>query len=285
MTAATSDRSNIDGPRSCQMLGFRFDAVTMAQAVQRCAVALKDESYLQVGVINAAKVVTMRRDRELRRAVTECGMILADGQAVVWASKVLRTPLPERVAGIDLFTELLAEAARLGYGVYFLGARPEILDRMLAEVGSRFPELRIAGARNGYFGPAEEADVAAGIRASGASLLFLGMPSPKKELFLSRHGASTGAIVVHGVGGSFDVLAGLTKRAPLWYQRHGLEWFYRARQEPLRLGRRYLKTNFAFMLLVAREVLATRLRGRSGQPRTRPDQRGSVGNQPPGVST
>jgi N-acetylglucosaminyldiphosphoundecaprenol N-acetyl-beta-D-mannosaminyltransferase len=285
MTTATSDRSNVDGPRSCQMLGFRFDALTMAQAVRRCAVALEEEAYLQIGVINAAKVVTMRRDRELRRAVTECDMILADGQAVVWASKMLGTPLPERVAGIDLFTELLAEAARLGHSVYFLGARPEILDRMLGEIRSRFPDLCIAGARDGYFGPAEEADVAADIRASAASLLFLGMPSPKKELFLSRHGASTGARVVHGVGGSFDVLAGLTKRAPLWYQRHGLEWFYRARQEPLRLGRRYLKTNFAFMLLVAREVLATRLRGRPEQPGGRPDQSGSGRDRPPGVST
>ncbi len=279
MTTATSDRSNIEGPRSCQMLGLRFDALTMAQAVQRCAAALETEAYLQIGVINAAKVVTMRRDRELKRAVTECDMILADGQAVVWASRMLGTPLPERVAGIDLFTELLAEAARLGYSVYFLGARPEILDRMLGEVRSRFPDLRIAGARDGYFGPGEEADVARDIRASAASLLFLGMPSPKKELFLSQHGASSGARVVHGVGGSFDVLAGLTKRAPLWYQRHGLEWFYRARQEPLRLGRRYLRTNFAFVLMVAREVLATRRHGQRGELGAQPGQPGSGGNR------
>jgi N-acetylglucosaminyldiphosphoundecaprenol N-acetyl-beta-D-mannosaminyltransferase len=285
MTTATSDRSNAEGARTCQMLGFRFDAVTMAQAVQRCMLALDQQTYLQIGVINAAKVVTMRRNDDLREAVSGCGMILADGQAVVWASKMLGTPLPERVAGIDLFTELLAEAERLGQSVYFLGARPEILERMLAEVRSRFPELRIAGARDGYFGPGDEGDVAADIRASGASLLFLGMPSPKKELFLNRQGAATGALVVHGVGGSFDVLAGLTKRAPVWYQQHGLEWFYRARQEPLRLGRRYLKTNFAFMLLVAREVLATRRRSRPEHEGAQPDQSGSAGNRPPEVRT
>jgi N-acetylglucosaminyldiphosphoundecaprenol N-acetyl-beta-D-mannosaminyltransferase len=285
MTTTTSGRSNVDGPSTCQMLGFRFDALTMAQAVQRCMLALDQQTYLQIGVINAAKVVTMRRNDELRQAVSECGMILADGQAVVWASKMLGTPLPERVAGIDLFTELLAEAERLGQSVYFLGARPDILDRMLAEVRSRFPGLSIAGARDGYFGAGEEGDVAADIRASGASLLFLGMPSPKKELFLSRQGAATGALVVHGVGGSFDVLAGLTKRAPLWYQQHGLEWFYRARQEPLRLGRRYLKTNFAFMLLVAREVLAARLHSHQEQPGAQPDHSGSGGNRPPEVST
>jgi N-acetylglucosaminyldiphosphoundecaprenol N-acetyl-beta-D-mannosaminyltransferase len=285
MTTTTSGRSNVDGPSTCQMLGFRFDALTMAQAVQRCMAALDQQTYLQIGVINAAKVVTMRRNDELRQAVSECGLILADGQAVVWASKMLGTPLPERVAGIDLFTELLAEAERLGQSVYFLGARRDILDRMLAEVRSRFPGLSIAGARDGYFGSGEEGDVAADIRASGASLLFLGMPSPKKELFLSRQGAATGALVVHGVGGSFDVLAGLTKRAPLWYQQHGLEWFYRARQEPLRLGRRYLKTNLAFMLLVAREVLAARLHSQQEQPGAQPDHSGSGGNQPPEVST
>ena len=98
------------------------------------------------------------------------------------------------------------------------------------------------------------------VRSSGADVLFVGISSPKKELFLSRWGEATGARVVHGVGGSFDVLAGVTRRAPLWYQKHGLEWFYRARQEPLRLGRRYLTTNVSFIALVAGEMLRSRSR-------------------------
>jgi N-acetylglucosaminyldiphosphoundecaprenol N-acetyl-beta-D-mannosaminyltransferase len=182
-------------------------------------------------------------------------MVLADGQSVVWASRLLGASLPERVAGIDLFTELLHESARRRLRVYFLGARKEILGRMVAEVRHRHPGLTVAGARDGYFAAAQEPGIAAQIRDSGAQLVFLGMTSPKKELFISRWGRATGANVVHGVGGSFDVLAGATKRAPGWCQAYGLEWLYRVRQEPARLGHRYLTTNAAFIALVARELM------------------------------
>ena len=241
------------------LFGLSVDALTMAQAVTRCTDAIEHGGYLAVGVVNAAKVVAMRRNPALRQAVGGCDMVLADGQSVVWASRLLRSPLPERVAGIDLFMELLAEAERRSYRVYFLGARPDVLARMLDEVARRFPGLTVAGARDGYYQADEEAGVAAGIRQSGADMLFLGMSSPRKEIFLGRWGEATRVRVVHGVGGSFDVLAGLTRRAPLWYQKHGLEWLYRARQEPIRLGRRYLTTNLSFMALVAREALRRRV--------------------------
>jgi N-acetylglucosaminyldiphosphoundecaprenol N-acetyl-beta-D-mannosaminyltransferase len=235
------------------LFGLPVDAVTMSQAVARCTDAIKNGEHLSIGVLNAAKVVAMRRNPRLRQAVGECDLILADGQAVVWASRVLGAPLPERVAGIDLFTDLLAEAADRGYRVYFLGARPDILARMLDEAGRRFPGLSVAGARDGYYQAGQEAEVAEDIRRSGADILFVGMSSPRKEVFLSEWGTATEANVIHGVGGSFDVLAGLTRRAPAWWQDHGLEWLYRALQEPVRLGRRYLTTNMSFIMLVARE--------------------------------
>jgi N-acetylglucosaminyldiphosphoundecaprenol N-acetyl-beta-D-mannosaminyltransferase len=241
-----------------QVLGVWIDAMTMTQALRQCADAVQQRRYMCIGVVNAAKIVAMQRDDRLRQAVGSCHMVLADGQSVVWASQLLRVPLPERVAGIDLFQVLLAEAAQRGSRVYFLGARPEVLAEMLARIGRRFPGLKVAGARDGYFRAEEEPEVAAEIRRSGADLLFVGMSSPKKELFLSRWGEATGASVVHGVGGSFDVLAGLTRRAPLWYQKLGLEWLYRAQQEPLRLGRRYLTTNTAFVALLTREMLRNR---------------------------
>jgi N-acetylglucosaminyldiphosphoundecaprenol N-acetyl-beta-D-mannosaminyltransferase len=227
----------------------------MADAVARCTSAVAHGGYLSVGMLNAAKFVSMRRDHRLARAVTGCGMVLADGQSVVWASRLLGASLPERVAGIDLFTELLSESARQSFRVYFLGARKDVLARMLAEVRRRHPGLTVAGARDGYFRAEEEREVAAEIRRAGAHLVFLGMTSPKKELFVSRWGRATGANVVHGVGGSFDVLAGATRRAPGWCQAYGLEWLYRVMQEPGRLGRRYLTTNTAFIALVARELM------------------------------
>lgn len=112
---------------------------------------------------------------------------------------------------------------------------------------------------DGYFPPSEDPAIAAEIRDSGADVLLVGMSSPRKDLFLSQWGQYTGVRVAHGVNGSFAILAGLTRRAPLWWQRHGLEWLYRTIQEPARLGRRYLTTNTSFITLVTRELIRQRL--------------------------
>jgi N-acetylglucosaminyldiphosphoundecaprenol N-acetyl-beta-D-mannosaminyltransferase len=245
----------VAAPARDDVLGLGVDLCTMTDAVARCVRAVADGGYLSIGMLNAAKVIAMRKDERLARAVAGCGMVLADGQSVVWASRLLGIRLPERVAGIDLFTGLLEQAAQLSHRVYFLGARQQVLQRMLAEVSRRHPRLIVAGARDGYFPPGQEPEIAAEIRGSGAHMLFLGMTSPKKELFVGRWGPATGANVVHGVGGSFDVPAGVTKRAPRWCQNYGLEWLYRACQEPGRLGRRYLTTNAAFTALVVRELI------------------------------
>ncbi|MET9089082.1 WecB/TagA/CpsF family glycosyltransferase [Streptomyces sp. NPDC004237] len=237
------------------LFGVELDPLTMDETVTRCLTAVRDGQQLEIGVVNAAKLVNMRRDERLAAAVAGCDLVLADGQAVVWAARVLRAPLPERVAGIDLFLRLLAEAETSGIPVYFLGAKEEVLDRMLLRVADRFPGLKVAGSRNGYFDDSEQEGIADGIALSGAQMLFLGMTSPKKEIFTAAHGARTGARVVHGVGGSFDILAGVTKRAPESWQRLGMEWLYRALQEPRRLGRRYLTTNASFLLMTARELL------------------------------
>jgi N-acetylglucosaminyldiphosphoundecaprenol N-acetyl-beta-D-mannosaminyltransferase len=157
---------------------------------------------------------------------------------------------------------LLALASSRGYRVYFLGARADVLAACVAEVRRSYPGLVVAGSRHGYFTAAQERQVAEDISRARPDLLFMGMSSPRKELFGQRWGEATGAKVVHGVGGSFDILAGLTRRAPLWWQRHGLEWLYRALQEPVRLGRRYLRTNLAFVALVA-AAAARRGRGAS----------------------
>jgi len=235
------------------LFGVPLDALTLGETVQLCMGAVQNGELLEVGVVNAAKIVKLRRDTDLRDAVLGCDLIVADGQSVVWASRVLRRPLPERVAGIDLFQRLLYMAEQQDRSVYFLGARAEVLERMVERIRVQHPGLRIAGSRHGYYGPDEAPAIADAIKGSGADLLFLGMTSPKKEVFVATYGARTGARVVHGVGGSFDVLAGVVKRAPRVWQRTGFEWLYRALQEPRRLGGRYLTTNIAFVALVARE--------------------------------
>jgi N-acetylglucosaminyldiphosphoundecaprenol N-acetyl-beta-D-mannosaminyltransferase len=245
------------------LFGLRVDALRLDETVQRCLAAVDSGQLLEVGVINAAKVVKMRRDAKLYEAVSGCGLIVADGQSVVWASRILGARLPERVAGIDLFQRLLAEAERKGLSVYFLGARAEVLEEMVRRIRLRFPDLKIAGYRDGYFTDDEAGTIADDIAATAADLLFLGMTSPKKENFVAAHGKRSGARVVHGVGGSFDVLAGLVKRAPTGWQRAGMEWLYRALQEPRRLGPRYLTTNTAFAALVVRELVS---KARSSRP-------------------
>jgi N-acetylglucosaminyldiphosphoundecaprenol N-acetyl-beta-D-mannosaminyltransferase len=257
------------------VLGLRLDGLTMAQAVDRCTTAVERGDYLPVGMINAAKVVTMQEDDRLRDAVTSCGMVLADGQSVVWASRLLGSPLPERVAGIDLFSRLLGVAARRALRVYFLGAEASVLALLLAQVRRSFPGLIVAGAHDGYYPAEQDQDVAAEIRGSGADILFVGMTSPRKEMFISQWGPLTGVKVAHGVGGAFDVLAGVTRRAPLWWQSHGLEWLYRASQEPARLGRRYMSTNASFITMVTRELIRQRMlaRGASAERAASPPSR------------
>ncbi len=247
------------------LFGVPLDALTLGETVQLCMDSIGKGELLEVGVVNAAKIVKMRRDVALRDAVVGCDVIVADGQSVVWASRALRRALPERVAGIDLFQRLMFMAELQGRSVYFLGARAEVLERMVARIRAQHPNLRIAGSRDGYFTDDEAPAVADAIKGSGADLLFLGMTSPKKEVFVATHGERSGAKVVHGVGGSFDVLAGVVKRAPVVWQRMGCEWLYRALQEPRRLGRRYLTTNVQFMGLVAHEWVRSIRSGAAGE--------------------
>lgn len=242
-------------PPTALLYGLTIAQLDLAGARQLCADAIAGHHRLLVGVVNAAKIVNMRRDPLLRSSLLECGVVLADGQSVVWASRLLRRPLPERVTGIDLFESLLSLANDNGYGVYFLGATQQVMDDMLAEVGRRWPNVRIAGARNGYFTQDADAAVAAEIRASGAEMLFLGMSSPRKEKFLGQYATSVNVPVMHGVGGSFDILAGKTQRAPLAWQAAGLEWAYRLLQEPRRMFWRYFTTNNMFLAITLRELL------------------------------
>lgn len=248
------------------LFGLPIDAITMETAVHRCEEAVRRRTPMLVGVVNAAKVVNLRSDRLLRESLQQCTMILADGQSVVWAGRVLGKPLPERVTGIDLFEALLEVADRTHGSIYLLGAKPEVLAELCARIAQRFPGLTIAGSEHGYFRDEDSAEVAERIRAAAPDMLFLGMVSPKKEIFLGTFGDALGVPVMHGVGGSFDILAGVTERAPVAWQRLGLEWAYRLKQEPGRLWRRYMSTNTRFVLLVALERLRPRRprRSRSG---------------------
>jgi N-acetylglucosaminyldiphosphoundecaprenol N-acetyl-beta-D-mannosaminyltransferase len=204
-------------------------------------------------VINAAKVVAADRDEQLKRTLIEADLITADGMSVIWASRVLGVRLKERVTGIDLFQRLVRHAAQRGLSVYFLGARESSVRGTVEFFSTRYPSLRIAGWRDGYFKTAEDQSVSKSIKDSGADLLFVAFGSPKQEYWIASNVEQTGVGFALGVGGSFDHLSGFARRAPMWMQRAGLEWFHRLMQEPRRLWRRYLIGNASFVGLILRQ--------------------------------
>jgi len=214
-----------------------------------------------LATVNVSILMTMRSSPDLQRFVDRAAWTVADGQPLVWASRWFGTPLPARVTGVDLVEDICARAESEGLGVYFLGASQPVLDALVATLQARYPRLRI-GHANGYFSAADAPQRAAEVAASGASVLLVGMGVPRQEAFIEQYWSHLGVKVAIGVGGSFDVLAGLRKRAPSWVQAVGMEWFYRLVQEPGRLWRRYLVTNTQFVLLLLRALIVPRYRSR-----------------------
>jgi N-acetylglucosaminyldiphosphoundecaprenol N-acetyl-beta-D-mannosaminyltransferase len=251
-----------------EILGVPVDALTMGEVLDRVHQTIVGRGRLQIGVVNAAKLVYMRRDPNLRADVLSCGLILADGVPVVWASRLLGRPLPERVAGIDLMYGMLRRGNEHGHRVYCLGASEAVLAAAVGRITADYPHVKMVGRHHGYFTSQEEPGLVAAIADAKPDILLVGMSSPKKERFLARWDSQLGVPVCHGVGGSFDVLAGKVRRAPPAWQRLGLEWLYRVKQEPRRLWRRYLITNSRFCVLLAVELLGQLLiRLRRAAPR------------------
>jgi N-acetylglucosaminyldiphosphoundecaprenol N-acetyl-beta-D-mannosaminyltransferase len=244
-------------------LGAPLDPITLEDAVERVDQAVAAGRPALNASLNAAKLVRMQTDGDLRESIELCDLVTADGVPVVWAARALGHAVPGRVNGTDLMELLLAHAAERGYSVYLLGSEPGVLSRARAEIERRHPAIRIAGTQHGFFSPSEEQAVVERVAAARPDILFVALGTPQKELFQARHRDALGVPFTMGVGGSFEVLAGVRQRAPRWAQRTGLEWAFRLAQEPRRLAGRYVVGNTRFVYLVGREVLRTRLGTRS----------------------
>lgn len=235
-------------------LGIPLDALTMQETIDRIEDAIKSGTNINHVVINAGKVVSMQNDKQLYESVVTCDLINADGQSIVWAARFLGKKIPERVAGADLMQELVKLAYQKKYKCFFLGAKEEIVRKVVDIYKNKYNSEIIAGYRNGYFTKSEEPEVARQIAESGAQFLFVAMTSPKKENFLFENKKVLGSVnFTMGVGGTFDVVSGSISRAPVWMQNIGMEWFYRFLQEPRRMWRRYLTGNSKFIWLVLQE--------------------------------
>ena len=231
------------------------DVLTMSETINRIDEAIIKRNHLHHVVVNAAKMVNAQKDFELKKSIVNCDIISADGQSVVWASKFLNKPLPERVTGIDLMDALVALSSKRSYKIYLLGAREEVVKSVVDVYTGRFGNNIIAGYRNGYFNKEEEVEIVKQISDSGADMLFVAMSSPAKEVFLEKYKELITVPFIMGVGGSFDVVAGIVKRAPKWMQKTGLEWLYRVWQEPGRMWKRYLFGNTEFIMMIIKEKM------------------------------
>jgi N-acetylglucosaminyldiphosphoundecaprenol N-acetyl-beta-D-mannosaminyltransferase len=238
------------------ILGVDFASLTEDDALAEFYrwIDAKPRKTHTVVTVNVAILVMMRDDEKLRESVEKADLVVVDGQPLVWTSRMFKTPVPERVSGVDLMNKLLETGGERGLRLYLLGTTQERLEKLASVIREKHPGIVIAGMRNGYFKEPDWPDVVRGIREANADVLLVGMPAPFKEIWCERFRDELATPVVMGVGGAFDVIAGFVQRAPKPLQKVGLEWAWRMAMEPRKLFMRYLTTNSRFIGLVAKEA-------------------------------
>jgi N-acetylglucosaminyldiphosphoundecaprenol N-acetyl-beta-D-mannosaminyltransferase len=240
----TSESTQQSPTRRTILMGCPVDLIASATLLKELTQAIDTQSGPKViQFVNGNKIAQVRHDRDMGRIMGKADYALVDGQPLLPMGRLLGVHIPERIDGVGLMAKLLKLADERRYSVFLLGAKQDVLDSCVQKIKSTYPNLRIAGSRNGYFSEKDTDGMVAQIRASRADILFLGMGSPMKERFADRYASQLGTTVIQGVGGSFDVMAGLVKRAPVWIQRIGMEWAFRVSQEPRRMFWRYTTTN------------------------------------------
>jgi N-acetylglucosaminyldiphosphoundecaprenol N-acetyl-beta-D-mannosaminyltransferase len=240
-----------------RLFGLGLSPLNYQETLAWLATQMKTNGRRQcVFTANVDQVVRYARDADFRRAYESADLVVADGMPLVWSADLLGEDLRERVAGIDLLHGLCGLSAAEGYGCYLLGAQPEVSAEALHNLMAAYPPLRICGTHSGYF--EQDRPVVEAINQAKTQILFVGMGSPRQELWLGRNWQALNCRIALTVGGAFDVIAGKLSRAPLGLQKLGLEWMWRLSQEPRRLGRRYLIEGRKFLPLLWREWQARR---------------------------
>ena len=231
-----------------EILGCKLDVLDANEAAARIMMFARDGAGAQVVTLGTEMVVHAQKDERFRDVVNASALSLCDTVGVLSVARRRGANLHERVTGVELVERLCAQAAREDLPVYFLGGAEGAAADAAAIMEARFPGLIVAGTRNGFFADGEIAGVVDEIRASGAKLLFVGLGSPRQELWLAEHLRETGAGAAVGVGGSFDVLGGRVVRAPRFMRRLGLEWLYRLVKEPHRWRRQLALPYFVWLV-------------------------------------
>jgi N-acetylglucosaminyldiphosphoundecaprenol N-acetyl-beta-D-mannosaminyltransferase len=241
---------------SVRILGLRIDRVSMGSALALIDQFIADRTPRHLVTADASMVVLAQGDPELAEIVDQADLVTSDGAGIIWAARTLRLPITDKVSGVDLVAQVSRLSAEKGYRLYFLGAGPGVAEEAARNLAERYPGALIVGTRDGYFKPDEEDDIVGQIRELKPDVLFVAMGIPKQEKWIRRHMGELGVPISVGIGGSFDVYSGRVRRAPVWFQRNGLEWLFRLCSNPRKISKVMTLPKFAVMTLRQRFLRA-----------------------------
>ncbi len=235
--------------KKIDILGVLVDHVNMEEALSRLTDWLKEDSAHSVFTPNSEIIMVAHKDPDFCKTLNSGDLIVADGIGVVYASKILKYPLPERVAGFDLSSNLIESVKDGNHSLYFFGGKPGVAELAIKNLTEKYPALSVCGYSDGYFDEAKEKLIIEDIQTKKPDVLFVCLGAPKQEKWIAEHKDELGAKIILGVGGSLDVWAGTVERAPEKYQKGGLEWFYRLMKQPSRFFRMLALPKFGLTVL------------------------------------
>lgn len=241
--------------KKAKLLNGYFDQISFKETIDRIFREINRGKSIYLCTVNVAILMAMRANQRLQKFINNADIIVADGKPLVWFAPLFGVQLPERIAGIDLIYELCRKAEEKKLGVYFLGAKSHVLKEAVRKIQNSYPKLKISGFSDGYFTADEALERVSDINRSGADILFVAMGVPRQDYFIDAYRKNLNVKLSIGVGGSLDVISGEMRRAPKLLQKIGLEWLFRLTQEPKRLFKRYLVTNFQFLLLIFKQLI------------------------------
>jgi N-acetylglucosaminyldiphosphoundecaprenol N-acetyl-beta-D-mannosaminyltransferase len=234
------------------ILGIPVDNVSMDEALSKVESFLEENRVHTVYTPNSEIMMAAWRDPHLKKLLCEADLLVPDGAGVVLASKILGSPLKERVAGFDLTNRLFAFAKEKETAFFFCGGKPGVAEEAVKNLLSRNINIQVRGVRNGYFNEDEEDEIINDINSSGADILLVALGAPRQEKWIHKNRDKLKVKICIGVGGTFDVLAGRSTRAPKFFQKNGLEWLYRLYKEPWRFIRMMDLPRFILLAMAVR---------------------------------
>ena len=244
-----------------RILGVKIDKLTQVQVVEKIKVFLNNNETRTIYTPNTEIVMEANKDEKLKNILNDADIVIPDGIGLIYAARIKKKNLPERVTGCDVSFEILDLAEQSGKSVFLLGGKPGVASKACENLKVQYPKMKIAGCQNGYFkgthiglaGHQEELEIVETINRSNADILFVGLGAPKQEKWIDENKSKLSCKLIIGNGGTVDIIAGEVERAPDIYQKLGLEWLYRLIKDPKRIKRQMVIPLFILKILFSRE--------------------------------